>query len=78
MLPAIAFLIYTVYSRSKYKNRAGAFFFENDSLVLNTVSYALSIKVIKKTGKTKRVFYKGYKAANGAASVLPLFLIKLL
>lgn len=92
MLPVAAFLVYMLYSRSKYKNRAGAgaFFFENDSLVLNTgipypipfndiecvelhyspweiehkLSYGLSIKVIKKTGKAKWVFYKGYRTAK--------------
>ena len=38
MLPVLIFAIYILYSRSKYKNKAnaGAFFFENDSLVLNT------------------------------------------
>lgn len=38
MLPILAFGTYVIYSRSKYKNKsnAGAFFFENDNLVLNT------------------------------------------
>lgn len=38
MLPLLGFVIYFAYSRSRYKNRrgAGAFFFENDCLVLNT------------------------------------------
>ena len=81
-----------VYMRRKYKNGSisGAFFFENNCLVLNTgipypipfediecvelhynpwelehkLSYALWIKVIKKDGKTKRVFYKGYRTAK--------------
>jgi len=92
MLPVIFFAVYMLYSRSKYKNRAGAgaFFFENDQLVLNTglpypipfdeiecvelhyspwelehkLSYEMSIKVIKTDGKTKRVFYKGYRTAK--------------
>lgn len=89
--PVIAIAV-VVFMRSKYKNRAnaGAFFFENDSLVLNTgipcpipfgeiecvelhynpwelehqLSYGLWIKVVKKDGKTKRVFYKGYRTAK--------------
>jgi len=88
----IVFIVYLIYSRRKYKNKAnaGAFFFENDSLVLNTgipypipfnevecvelhyssrelesrLSYGLWIKVIKKNGKTKRVYYKGYRTAK--------------
>lgn len=38
MLPVFVLCGYMIYSRSKYKNKAnaGAFFFENDSLVLNT------------------------------------------
>lgn len=38
MLPVLVFGGYMIYSRSKYKNRAnaGAFFFENGQLVLNT------------------------------------------
>jgi len=92
MLPVLAFTVYLLYSRSKYKNKAGAgaFFFEDGRLVLNTgipypipygeiecvelhysprelerrLSYSLSIKVIKKDGKTKRVFYKGYRTAK--------------
>ena len=90
--PPLIILIIFVVSRSKYKNRsnAGAFFFENDSLVLNTgipypipfaeidcvelhyssreleqrLSYGLWVKVIRKSGKTKRVFYKGYRTAK--------------
>lgn len=92
MLPVLIFAIYLLYSRSKYKNKAnaGAFFFENGSLVLNTgipypipfdqiervelrynswelehkLSYGLTIKVIKKDGKSKWVMYKGYKTAK--------------
>lgn len=90
-LPVI-FLIVIIVSRSKYKNKsnAGAFFFENNNLVLNTgipypipfeeiecvelryntwelehkLSYQMSIKVTRKNGKTKRVFYKGYRTAK--------------
>ncbi len=38
MLPVVILLVCVLRSRGKYKNRkgAGAFFFENDSLVLNT------------------------------------------
>ena len=78
--------------RSQYKNRsnAGAFFFENGSLVLNTglpypipfdnidhvelsynpwelenrLSYSLGVKVFKKDGTRKRVYYKGYRTAE--------------
>lgn len=85
-------LYFFVYKRSKFKNRsgAGAFFFENDCLVLNTgvpypipfeeiervelhysqweldhqLSYSLWVWVIKKSGKTKRVYYKGYRTAK--------------
>lgn len=92
MLPVLAFVVYMLYSRSRYKNRrgAGAFFFENDSLVLNTGlpyaiplqeidcvelhfnswelenrwSYSLWVKVLRRDGKTKRVFYKGYRTAK--------------
>ena len=81
-----------VYKRSKFKNRsgAGAFFFENDCLVLNTgvpypipfgeiervelhynqleldhrLSYSLWVWVVRKNGKTKRVYYKGYRTAK--------------
>lgn len=92
ILPVLIFVWYMAASRLKYKNRAnaGAFFFEEDSLVLNTGipypiaiddieyvelnystwelehkwSYTLFIKVVKKNGKTKRVFYKGYRTAK--------------
>lgn len=88
----VVFLGYIIYSRSKFKNKsnAGAFFFENNCLVLNTGlpysipfneiecvelkyspwelehkwSYSMAIKVIKKSGKKKQVFYKGYKTAK--------------
>lgn len=88
----VIFLIVMVVTRGKYKNKsnAGAFFFEDNNLVLNTgipypipfddiecvelkynswqlehqLSYGLSVKVIKKDGKTKRVFYTGYKTAK--------------
>ena len=81
-----------VVKRGKYKNKsnAGAFFFEDGSLVLNTgipypipfenidrlelsyspwelehrLSYSLGVKVFKKDGKKKWVFYKGYKTAK--------------
>ena len=38
MLLVLVLVGYVIYSRSKYKNKAnaGAFFFENDQLVLNT------------------------------------------
>lgn len=85
-------IYFFIYKRSKFKNRwgAGAFFFENDCLVLNTgvpypipfdeiervelhynqweldyqLSYSLWVWVIKKNGKTKRVYYKGYRTAK--------------
>lgn len=89
----LAVIIYFfVYKRSRFKNRAGAgaFFFENDCLVLNTgvpypvpfdeiervelhysqreldrqLSYSLWVWVVKKSGKTKRVYYKGYRTAR--------------
>lgn len=81
-----------IFKRSKFKNRsgAGAFFFENDCLVLNTGvpypihfdeidrvelhynqreldrrwSYGLWVRVIRKNGKTRKVFYKGYRTAK--------------
>ncbi len=87
-----AVIILVIVKRGKYKNKsnAGAFFFENNSLVLNTgipypipfdqidhvelhysswevehkLSYGLTVKVIKKNGKKKRVFYKGFKTAR--------------
>ena len=92
MLPVLIYAAYILYSRSKYKNRknAGAFFFHENSLVLNTgipypipfeeiecvelhynswelehkLSYGLNIKIIKKNGKSKWVFYKGYRTAK--------------
>ena len=87
-----AILYFFVYKRSKFKNRAGAgaFFFENDCLVLNTgvpypipfgeiervelhynqleldrrLSYGLWVWVVRKNGKIKRVYYKGYRTAK--------------
>ena len=81
-----------VVKRGKYKNKsnAGAFFFENGCLVLNTgipypipledidhvelsyspweledrLSYSLGVKVLKRDGKKKWVYYKGYKTAK--------------
>ncbi len=78
--------------RLKYKKsrNAGAFFIENDCMVLNTgipypipldeienvelqynsramesrLSYEMWVKVTRKNGKVKRVFYKGYRTAN--------------
>jgi len=92
MLPVIVFAAYILYSRSKYKNKAGAgaFFFEDGRLVLNTgipcpipfdeiervelhyspwelehkLSYEMSVRVVRTNGKTKRVFYKGYRTAK--------------
>lgn len=91
-LPVVAILFFFVYKRSKFKNQSlsGAFFFENDCLVLNTGipyavpfdeielvelqysswelehqwSYGMWVKVVRKNGKTKRVFYKGYRTAK--------------
>lgn len=88
----IVFLVFVIVQRKKYKNRsnAGAFFFEDNNLVLNTgipyavpfdevdhvelhysswelehkYSYELIVKVIKKNGKKKWVFYKGYRTAK--------------
>ena len=90
--PVIAILVIFAMARRKYKNRggAGAFFFENGCLVLNTglpypipledirlveldcsawelehqLSYSLTVKVTRKNGKTRRVFYKGYRTAK--------------
>ncbi|MCM1326068.1 MAG: hypothetical protein NC094_09490 [Bacteroidales bacterium] len=90
--PPLIFILVMLAARSKYKNKsgAGAFFFENDCLVLNTgmpyeipfseiecvelhysnwelehrYSYSLRVKVIKKSGQTKSVFYKGYRTAK--------------
>lgn len=92
MLPVLAFVGYMFYTRSKYQNRknAGAFFFEEGKLVLNSglpyavpyedvecvelhynswelehmLSYNLRVKLIQKSGKTRTVFYKGYKTAK--------------
>ncbi len=92
MLLLFIFVGYMIYKRSQYKNKAnaGAFFFEDNSLVLNTglpyaipfdqidrvelhynswelehqLSYSLSVKVFQKNGKSKLVFYKGYRTAK--------------
>lgn len=92
IVPLGGILYFFVYKRSKFKNRsgAGAFFFENDCLVLNTGvpypvpfeeidrvelhysqreldrqwSYNLWVRVVRKNGKTKRVYYKGYRTAK--------------
>ena len=92
LVPVVVILVLFVVKRSKYKNRsnAGAFFFENGSLVLNTGipypipfeeidrvelhysqreldrqwSYSLWVRVVRKNGKTKRVYYKGYRTAK--------------
>lgn len=92
MLPVMGFVGYMFYTRSKYKNKAnaGAFFFEDGKLVLNSglpyavpyedvervelhynlwelehmLSYNLRVKLIQKSGKTRTVFYKGYKTAK--------------
>lgn len=88
----IAVVIGVFVKRSQYQNRsnAGAFFFENGSLVLNTgipypipfeeidcvelhysvrelnskLSYGLGVKVIRKNGRKKWVYYKGYRTAK--------------
>ena len=88
----LAIIWFFVFGRSKYKNRsgAGAFFFENDCLVLNTGvpypipfneiervelhyhqreldrqwSYGLWVWVVKKSGKTKKAYYKGYRTSK--------------
>ena len=88
----IAVVIGVFAKRSQYQNRsnAGAFFFENGSLVLNTglpypipfeeidcvelhysvrelnskLSYGLGVKVIRKNGRKKWVYYKGYRTAK--------------
>ncbi len=92
ILIVVIVLAAVVVTRSKYKNKAnaGAFFLENNHLVLNScipypipfdeiervelhfsswelehkVSYGLFVKVIKKDGKKKQVFYKGYRTAK--------------
>ena len=84
--------IYYVLHRRTHKDApiGGAFFFDMDSLVLNTgipyaipfddidyvelqynsrelesrLSYGLWVKVVRKNGKTKRVWYKGYRTAE--------------
>lgn len=91
-LPVAAILFFFIYKRSRFKNQSlsGAFFFEDDCLVLNTGipyavpfdeielvelqyssrelehqwSYGMWVKVVRKNGKTKRVFYKGYRTAK--------------
>lgn len=88
----LAVIILVIIKRSKYQNKsnAGAFFLEDNNLVLNMLipypipfedieyvelnysawelkyklSYNLSIKVVRKNGKTKLVFYKGYRTAK--------------
>ncbi len=86
-------ILYLIISRRRrYKNGSwsGAFFFEDEQLVLNTgvpypvpfaeidwvelnynpwelehkQSYGLWVKVVRKDGRTKRVFYKGYRTAT--------------
>ena len=92
IVPLGVILYFFVYKRSQFKNRsgAGAFFFENNCLVLNTGvpypipfdeiervelhynqreldrqwSYGLWVWVVRKNGKTKKVYYKGYRTAN--------------
>lgn len=92
LAPVVIIVGLFVVKRGKYKNKsnAGAFFFEDGSLVLNTgipypipfesidhvelsyspwelehkLSYSLGVKVFKKNGKKKWVFYKGYKTAR--------------
>ncbi len=92
LAPVIIIGVLFVVKRGKYENKsnAGAFFFEDGSLVLNTgipypipfenidrvelsyspwelehrLSYSLGVKVFKKDGKKKWVFYKGYKTAK--------------
>ena len=90
--PPLVILAVFAAARGRYRNRkgAGAFFFENGCLVLNTglpypvpleeiervelqysswelehkLSYGLTVKVVRKNGKTRRVFYKGYRTAQ--------------
>ncbi len=92
MTAVLAFTAYMFIKRSKYPDRkgGGAFFFDEDNLVLNTglpypgpladidhvdlkysrwelehkMSYGLTVKVYRKNGKTKTVFYKGYGTAK--------------
>lgn len=89
---SIPVVLYYLLHRRAHKNApmGGAFFFDMDSLVLNTGipyaipfgeidhvelqynswelerqwSYGLWVKVVRKDGKTKRVFYKGYRTAE--------------
>lgn len=89
---SIPYVIYYFIHRHTHKNApiGGAFFFDGDSLVLNTgipyaipfsdidfvelqynswelehkLSYGLWVKVVRKDGKTKRVWYKGYRTAE--------------
>ena len=89
---SIPVIIYYFIHRRTHKNApiGGAFFFDMDSLVLNTgipyaipfddidfvelqynawelehqMSYGLWVKVVRKDGKTKRVFYKGYRTGE--------------
>ena len=88
---SIPVAIYYVLHRRTHKDApiGGAFFFDKESLVLNTgipyaipfdaidfvelrysvwelehrLSYGLWIKVVRKSGKAKRVWYKGYRTA---------------
>ncbi len=92
LIIVVIILAVVIAARSKYKNKsnAGAFFFENNCLVLNTgipysipfqqiecvelhynswelehkLSYGLWVRVIKKDGTAKKVFYKGYRTAR--------------
>lgn len=85
-------LVVLIVTRSKYQNKsnAGAFFFENNCLVLNSAvpypipldeiecvelhcnswelehkwSYHLKVRVVRKDGSSKSVFYKGYRTAK--------------
>ena len=88
----IPVIIYYVIHRRTHKDApiGGAFFFDMDSLVLNTgvpyaipfddidfvelqynswelehkLSYGLWVKVVRKNGKAKRVWYKGYRTGE--------------
>ena len=89
---SIPVILYYLIHRRTHKDApmGGAFFFDMDSLVLNTGipyaipfdaidfvelrynswelehkwSYGLWVKVVRKDGKTKRVWYKGYRTAE--------------
>ncbi len=91
---SIPVILYYFIHRRTHKNApiGGAFFFDMDSLVLNTgipyaipfgdidyvelqynsqelerqLSYSLWVKVVRKDGKNKRVFYKGSSAGLSA------------